>query len=100
MKLQLLILVTIISFLNGSFAAPVMDLNAESVTAALAAGVNPLGPIPKDYRSYQNGTYLFDAGTKTALWVRAQMDVSRGKDIAGRQVSSIPASTHPTSSTL
>ena len=76
MLLSTIFLSLFISLRSLTSAAPTTPPNVPpSIATALAAGVDPYGPIPDDYTSYVNGTYHFEAHTATSLWVRAQGDL-------------------------
>ena len=58
-----------------STAHPVAG-TADSLVRAAEAGIDVLGAIPGDHIRARDGALHAKAGTRVALWIRAQMDVS------------------------
>ncbi|MCJ1420554.1 hypothetical protein MMC32_006911 [Xylographa parallela] len=84
MQLSRILLTTITIFINSSSATAPTLLPSTNVSNAccpdrianaIAAGVDPYGPIPEDYTHRVGDGYHTTAGTNASLWVLAQLDM-------------------------
>lgn len=92
--LATLILASTSALAAPSPAPPAVVEPANFFKNAEAHGVDPYGPMPDDFTSFENGVYAFDAGSKFEMWVQAQLDLDpKEASVKKRQVRS-EAPTH------
>ncbi|MCJ1377615.1 hypothetical protein MMC17_000710 [Xylographa soralifera] len=84
MKLSRFLLAAITIFVNASSATVTTPLPSANVSSAcipdqianaIAAGIDPYGPIPEDYTHRVGEGYHTTAGSNASLWVLAQLDM-------------------------
>ncbi|MCJ1290507.1 hypothetical protein MMC34_002046 [Xylographa carneopallida] len=95
MQLSRILLTAItMSIKSSSATASILLLSTNTAPAccpdrianALAAGVDPYGPIPKDYTYRVGDGYHTTAGSNASLWVLAQLDMV-GRPVQQRRTS-------------